>query len=240
MVFGAMAAFRMMREVRLAPARWNRRSSPSSDRPRPRRSSQRELGLRLLGRLLALHAWTSRGASARNRRLPPIAGRPSEKAPAAAFQPRGLTPKRLARSATKTATSPRRTRAGSTPAGRARRPTWRWSRWRRRRRRTARRSRRRCRRPSGHRRRVPVDGRLGAEDLDQLLGVHRGDPGRRPPVAELLLDIVAGDRNAQVIGTCWSSSIPNSRASGSIARSALASSSNVIGNETSTAVMGPG
>ena len=52
--------------------------------------------------------------------------------------------------------------------------------------------------------------------------------------------IVAGDRNAQVIGTCWSSSIPNSRASGSIARSALASSSNVIGNETSTAVMGPG
>src|SRR4051812_7164673 len=41
-----------------------------------------------------------------------------------------------------------------------------------------------------------------------------------------------GDLNAHVIGTCWSSSIPNKRASGSWVRSSFASSSNVIGNET--------
>ena len=45
-----------------------------------------------------------------------------------------------------------------------------------------------------------------------------------------------GDLNAQVIGTCWSSSIPKRRAQRILGEEPLASSSNVIGKDTAAAM----
>ena len=83
--------------------------------------------------------------------------------------------------------------------------------------------------PAGHGAGVAVQGGPLPEDVGQLLGVHGGDGrGVERPLLPSRCSRSAGEEKAFSIVTCWSSTMPIRRASGSRLMTASASSSPVM------------